>query len=659
MLNERRQRALHMLLTAEHPLPAAEIGRWLGCPARAVRYDLEAISEWVSRHGGRLVGVAGIGYHLEGDLHRVREALESLPLWEGPPMDYILSPRERVRRLLLHLLGAGAPLSLQVLADRLGVSKSTVHNDLTAVEDWCWVRGLMLERTSAGALVAGREPLLRKAMADLIMELADEGQLALLLEGHPDVEPLQLLLRPMLPRIDWLALGRAVREVPSPEVTVHLIVMVSRLLDGCTLTYQPNLLERVTGHGAWHRARRLAAAVTRECRITLPTTEQAMLALLFETARAPVDDAASPSEEDLATARSLAGLLQAHLGVSLVEDQEFVVGLALHLRPIRLRVLRQLTIENPLLNEVRTTYPAAYRAAQELGRVLGSMWRLTLPEAEVGYLAIHVAAALERARLRHRTPARALLVCGAGVGTAQLLALRLRSNLPELAVGPVVSAFQVKEALEAQPFDLIIATCHVPETAVPVVRVSPLVTDQELARIRSALQSANILPQRGRQPVLADLVTPSTILLDVPVKDWEEAVRTAGNLLVRVGAAEERYVDAMVDTCKKLGPYIVLGPGFALPHARPEEGVLRVSMALVRLKHPVAFGHPDNDPVDLVIALGAIDHESHLKALMELSDLLGDAESVAALRAAPDIQSVLQLVARASNPAAGAQPGGV
>lgn len=55
------------------------------------------------------------------------------------------------------------------------------------------------------------------------------------------------------------------------------------------------------------------------------------------------------------------------------------------------------------------------------------------------------------------------------------------------------------------------------------------------------------------------------------VKDWKEAVRLSGELLLRDGCIEPRYIDGMIKTCEELGPYIAICPGVAIPHARPED----------------------------------------------------------------------------------------
>jgi len=46
----------------------------------------------------------------------------------------------------------------------------------------------------------------------------------------------------------------------------------------------------------------------------------------------------------------------------------------------------------------------------------------------------------------------------------------------------------------------------------------------------------------------------------------------AGAFLVDTDAVFPSYVDAMVRAVEELGPYMVVAPGIALAHARPEDG---------------------------------------------------------------------------------------
>jgi mannitol/fructose-specific phosphotransferase system IIA component (Ntr-type) len=146
-------------------------------------------------------------------------------------------------------------------------------------------------------------------------------------------------------------------------------------------------------------------------------------------------------------------------------------------------------------------------------------------------------------------------------------------------------------------------------------------------------------------PSLIDLIPPERLALNVEAADWHEATRVAGRLLLNTGAVTAPYIDAMIETAESLGPYIVIAPGIALPHARPEDGALETALSLVKLSTPLDFGNPDHDPVTLVIALAAVDKKIHLRAMQTLAKLFLSEELVKRLMEAQsqkDIYSVFE-----------------
>src|SRR5699024_8536352 len=151
-------------------------------------------------------------------------------------------------------------------------------------------------------------------------------------------------------------------------------------------------------------------------------------------------------------------------------------------------------------------------------------------------------------------------------------------------------------------------------------------------------------PLRGRGPPMSQLsalVDPAAIALDARAQDWREAIRVSGELLVATGATDGAYTDAMIRTVEQHGPYIVLAPGFALAHSRPDESVHRTALSFVRLAEPVAFGHEANDPVTLVMALAAADASAHQTALAALAGVLADPRGRRALDTAATEADVL------------------
>ena len=121
-----------------------------------------------------------------------------------------------------------------------------------------------------------------------------------------------------------------------------------------------------------------------------------------------------------------------------------------------------------------------------------------------------------------------------------------------------------------------------------------------------------------------ELLSAEQASVNIGVPSWEEAVRATGRLLVDCGFAEERYIEGMLSLSKELGPYIVLTPGVAIPHARPEEGAKKVGFAAVTLDPPVNFGNEFNDPVYLVIGFCSPSAEAHVDLLTRIARLLGE-----------------------------------
>lgn len=152
--------------------------------------------------------------------------------------------------------------------------------------------------------------------------------------------------------------------------------------------------------------------------------------------------------------------------------------------------------------------------------------------------------------------------------------------------------------------------------------------------------------KRSLSPVsLTDIISAETTSLNCEVQSWEEAVIIAGKLLHEGGYVEERYIPAMVQTVRELGPYIVITPNVALPHARPDDGAIKPGMSLVTLKTPVDFGNDANDPVKLVIAFATIDHDAHVAALSKLAEVLGNRQHIEQLIEAKTYSDVVKVLA--------------
>lgn len=133
---------------------------------------------------------------------------------------------------------------------------------------------------------------------------------------------------------------------------------------------------------------------------------------------------------------------------------------------------------------------------------------------------------------------------------------------------------------------------------------------------------------------LTDYLTASTAAFGRKAADWEEAVRQAGALLEQSEAIAPKYTQAMVDMVKQLGPYIVIMPGVAFAHARPDGSVFRNGISLVTYPEGVAFGNEYNDPVYALFAIAARTDEEHLILFRDLAKFLEEEKNIERLKSA-------------------------
>lgn len=144
--------------------------------------------------------------------------------------------------------------------------------------------------------------------------------------------------------------------------------------------------------------------------------------------------------------------------------------------------------------------------------------------------------------------------------------------------------------------------------------------------------------------LLSNALGEGSIILDAQAGNWEAAVRLAGDGLVASGRTTQKYTDDMVAAVHQLGPYIVIGPGLAMPHTRPSENVLQTGLSLVVLQQPVEFGHKRNDPVHVLFGLAALDHDRHLEILSEFASHASDPNFINSLLTCSSVAQIRSLI---------------
>jgi PTS system mannitol-specific IIA component len=125
------------------------------------------------------------------------------------------------------------------------------------------------------------------------------------------------------------------------------------------------------------------------------------------------------------------------------------------------------------------------------------------------------------------------------------------------------------------------------------------------------------------------ILTREKVKLNVKVTDKNDAIRTAGQLLVEAGHVSQEYVDKMIERESLSSTY--LGGGLAMPHGTNDSKSLirSTGMSVLLVPDGVDF---DGETANLIIGLAAVGEE-HLEILSNVAVLVSDDD---------DMQRILQ-----------------
>jgi mannitol/fructose-specific phosphotransferase system IIA component (Ntr-type) len=367
----------------------------------------------------------------------------------------------------------------------------------------------------------------------------------------------------------------------------------------------------------------------------------------------------------------------------LQEKEKLARQIFQHLRPAYFRVKFGLESENPLRDLILKEHGELHHLVKKAMKPFYQLVGRPVSDDESAYVTMHFGSWLRRQGTELSSRPKAVVVCPKGIAISKMLLKELREMFPDILF---LDSLSVREFYRSSfSYDIVFSTVFV-RTEAPLFIVNPIIDVDEKQRVCKEVtrvlygitqaelnvpalieligQYADIRDDEGLakalhryfkssykkrlvrkekdKPVLDQLITEETVQLVDEVENWQDAIRIASKPLLQNGSIEPSYVDAMIRSIQETGPYVVITPKVAIPHARPEEGVNMLSMSLLRLKKSVLFG--ENKPVHLVIVLAATDDESHLRALAQLTELLSQEENIDQLIQSEEISDVMKLI---------------
>lgn len=133
------------------------------------------------------------------------------------------------------------------------------------------------------------------------------------------------------------------------------------------------------------------------------------------------------------------------------------------------------------------------------------------------------------------------------------------------------------------------------------------------------------------------------IFLNQHAATKEQAIRFAGEQLVKGGYVEPEYVEAMLEREKLASTY--LGESIAVPHGTIEakDRVLKTGVVFCQYPDGVRFGDEEDEVARLVIGIAARNNE-HIHVITSLTNALDDDSVIERLSKTTSVQEVLDLL---------------
>ena len=338
-----------------------------------------------------------------------------------------------------------------------------------------------------------------------------------------------------------------------------------------------------------------------------------------------------------------------------------------HLVPAYYRIQFRVPISNPLIKKIQSQHPELYAIVKEALQPLAARTKQPISAEEVGFFTIHFGSQLKLAKPNEY---KAILVCLNGVSSSLMMRTQLSQLFPKLSftqnysieefmsvnsasydvvfstvplacskpvhvIPPLLTAVEKNQLIQAVGRhipDLVEWNVSMEEIMATIHRYADVKNEKALYEALFSKLWSNTSPERNYQPMLSELLTENMMQFTNESLNWEEAIKLSASPLANNGRVESSYIEAMVKKVKENGTYIYIGKGIAIPHARPEDGVNQVGMSLLRVSRPVYLLDDENYPVELFICLAAIDSQTHLKALSQLTTLLSNKEAIEALK---------------------------
>ncbi|MCU1476464.1 MAG: transcriptional antiterminator [Subtercola sp.] len=537
-MTDRRTQLLEYLAQTEGWTTASQLADRLGVTTRSVRSYVTAAKSAAAPLD--IIASSAEGYRLNRDAYAEYRRVASRATEPE-------TPRDRLYQLVRKLLDATAGLDVYGLADELFVSESTVEADLRKVKTMLDESTLTLVRAGSLVSVEGPEENRRKLISRMFRAESARGFLEIeRIQREFDSDNLKAFKTDLLALLD--ASGYFVNEYGLDSVLLHVAIAVDRIS-------KDRVLESATVPVAdsSELAASILTLVDRHFSVSLSDADLDHLVLLLTT-RVITPGRGQPVSvqtdelgltDDVAFIRKVARIASERYLIDL-DDDEFTVRLALHVRNLVARARISSFSRNPMTRSIKTSYPMTYELAVFIASEIQQRESIVISDDEIAYIALHVGSHLER-RARREEMVTATLVFPNYYDIHLMMLRRLERALgDDVRVDKIITRTDVER--DEITTDLTITTVAALAYGEHVVLVQPFLTDGDIESIRKAV--ARVRRGERRRRLTDDLLlyfSEDLFVRNLAAADEAEMIRALGDRMLAQGIIDQSYVDGAID----------------------------------------------------------------------------------------------------------------
>ncbi|MGM0370732.1 MAG: BglG family transcription antiterminator, partial [Bacillota bacterium] len=521
-LSEREKKIVKTLIKTPDYLTVKELADEIGVSKRTVYRELSSLKKILNDSELVVESKPGVGTSITGDPTLIKEYESDL---EETTDGKNLTPQERKLYIIEEFLFSDRFQKMTALAYKLSVTEATISYDLNKVSDWFEEKGLSLVRKQGvGVYLKGSEAEFRRAVIDFLYENMEEDEVLTLIRNkldnnlgqQDDQKSISAIKNNILEFINMdvsaqleEAVDQILQEVDFNMVNssyiglvIHLSLAIKRLQSGEKIHVNQNKLENLKLTKEYEVAEKIAARLEEIFELTIPEDEKGYITMHLKGAKLrknielmdePLDDA---ELEAMKLARMLVQAVETEMDLDLSDDLNLISGLVTHLEPAISRLKMGLEIRNPIIDDLKAEYSRVFTATKKAAQVLEEELDCQIPDAEIGFLTMHIAAAVENTENK-ADKVKALVVCSSGIGSSKILATRLKKAIDNIEIVDEISALSVTdEKIARQDVDLVISTVSIDNYDGDMVVVTPILLPDEIKKVN---QKINQIKRTSRQ----------------------------------------------------------------------------------------------------------------------------------------------------------------